>query len=363
MSNFITKENSFSRSLDNVAKMGAYYTDKDHCRRIGMLFNFDAADEICVLEPSIGDASAVKAVLGKKKDDNKKIFGVELNTLTYEEHLKANEDISYCLNADFLSGVKISHAVFSFCFANPPYGESKDMRERYEKLFLEKLIPYMKVGAYIAYVIPSYVFAEERFLRLFLSKFDFISSYRFDDKVYQQFKQIVVIGRKKGSFGYLKSAYEELFLLASKVDEMPYLPTEEVEKEKQLVVSTSFEKDMTYFAQKNFDKAAALDELKNSSLTSVISLGFPKKYRGTCLSNPVLPLKKDLAYLCAVTGGGEGLTGSEEDGDLHLQRGVAKIERTSEVKKLPSGEYVEIENSHTVIKLNIISNDQLITLG
>lgn len=363
MSNVITKENSFSRSLDNVAKMGAYYTDRDHCRRIGMLFDFDSAPEMCVLEPSIGDASAVKAVLGKRQGDNKKLFGVELNTQTYEEHLKADADISYCLNADFLSGVKISHAAFSFCFANPPYGESKDTKERYEKMFLEKLMPYLKVGAYIAYVIPSYVFTEERFLRLFLSKFDFVSVYRFDDNVYKQFKQVVVIGKKKGSFGYLKSVYEELFLLANKVDEMPCLPKEETEVEQKLIVQCSYEKDIVYFAPKNFDKAAAMDELKNSSLTSVISLGFPKRYSGTCLNNPVLPLKKDLAYLCAVTGGGEGLTGTEEEGDLHLQRGVAKIERTSEIKKLPNGEYVEIENSHTVIKLNIISNDQLITLG
>lgn len=45
------KENSFFQSAQNVRKLGAYYTDVDHCRRIGNLFDFDQAEEICVLEP------------------------------------------------------------------------------------------------------------------------------------------------------------------------------------------------------------------------------------------------------------------------------------------------------------------------
>ena len=79
------KENSFFQSAQNVRKLGAYYTDVDHCRRIGNLFDFDQAEEICVLEPSIGDGQAVLTVTGER--EHCKIFGVELNRDTYTECL------------------------------------------------------------------------------------------------------------------------------------------------------------------------------------------------------------------------------------------------------------------------------------
>ena len=78
------KENSFFQAATNVKKLGAYYTDVDHCKRIGMLFDFDLAEEICVLEPSVGDGSALMAVTGSRP--NIKRFGVEIIPETYREY-------------------------------------------------------------------------------------------------------------------------------------------------------------------------------------------------------------------------------------------------------------------------------------
>ena len=105
------KENSFFQSAQNVRKLGAYYTDVDHCRRIGNLFDFDQAEEICVLEPSIGDGQAVLTVTGER--EHCKIFGVELNRDTYMECLQDNPKFTAILNEDFLKGVKISNNKFS----------------------------------------------------------------------------------------------------------------------------------------------------------------------------------------------------------------------------------------------------------
>ena len=60
----IKKQSSFSRSLANDAKLGAYYTDISMCRRISHLLRFPDG-EVCCLEPSIGDGSAVAAVTNK----------------------------------------------------------------------------------------------------------------------------------------------------------------------------------------------------------------------------------------------------------------------------------------------------------
>ncbi len=41
--------------------------------------------------------------------------------------------------------------------------------------------------------------------------------------------------------------------------------------------------------------------------------GILPSYTATELGHPAIPLKKDLLYLCAISGGGQGLTGSEEN--------------------------------------------------
>ena len=82
MENNIFRQSSFSRTIINEAKMGAYYTDAEHCRRIGRLLDFP--EEFIALEPSIGDGSAIAATL-EEATVLPKIYGVELNQNTYEE--------------------------------------------------------------------------------------------------------------------------------------------------------------------------------------------------------------------------------------------------------------------------------------
>lgn len=148
-------------------KMGAYYTDTEHCRRIGNLLEFP--EEFIALEPSIGDGSAIAATL-EKAPVFPKVYGVELNRNTYEEVKK--DERFYVIGADFLNGIKVSNKAFSYVFSNPPYGVDADRRERYEKLFAEKIFNYMVPGGILAYVIPYPVFMDERFLKPFFSKFN-----------------------------------------------------------------------------------------------------------------------------------------------------------------------------------------------
>ena len=59
----IIKQNMFSRTLFNESKLGAYYTDPVHAAKIGRLFRLQG--ECCVLEPSFGNAEALKAFLSQ----------------------------------------------------------------------------------------------------------------------------------------------------------------------------------------------------------------------------------------------------------------------------------------------------------
>ena len=82
----IIKQNMFSRTLFNESKLGAYYTDPVHAAKIGRLFRLQG--ECCVLEPSFGNAEALKAFLSQceRADEAGSVhtFGVELNRETFE---------------------------------------------------------------------------------------------------------------------------------------------------------------------------------------------------------------------------------------------------------------------------------------
>lgn len=352
------KQNNFSRSLANDKKMGAYYTDTAMCRRIGKLLRFPE-EEVSVLEPSCGDLTALEAVLGSRRNFCK-VFGIELNTRTYQE---VRERADYILNEDFLTGIKISHNSFGFCFANPPYGED-EKHERLEHRFLEKLYPYMKSGAPIVYVVPYYVAINEKFSKAFMTRFKIHKFYRFDDDIYKQFQQVVLLGTKKSAIGVLRPEWEAFLAAYDEVEKVPYLPMEdeEVEEKDMLYAVPSAAETIQYFTTLSFDREEAGRHLENSSVTKMAERFMVKPYSSGAVGQPPVPLKKDLLYLLAVSGSGQGMVGSPENKDVHLQRGCAKVVTRSEDRESENSDsMVEARISSTQIILNIIQNDGTIT--
>lgn len=356
----VQKQNTFSRTMYNDIKMGAYYTNLEMCKRIGYLFDFPD-EEVSIIEPSIGDGTALMAVLGRTdKEEKRTVFGVELNTETYKQKLKDNPLIDYCLNADFLNGIKMSHGSFGFCFANPPYAVDEG-GERMEKRFIEKLHPYMKAGAPIAYVIPYATLMEEKFAKSFVARFQPVACFKFDDEIYKQFHQVVLIGVRRREMGYLHDTYISFFNSVKELEKLPYLPKSPDEVGKKLSAVPSKAANIEYFTTLVFNRKEAGEQIYRSSLHNRLSDYTVPEYSAAAIGQPPIPLKKDLLYLLAVSGGGQGLVGGE-DNDLHLQRGVAKVVTTSESKyDADKGKAIIVENSHTQICLNIIESDGTIT--
>lgn len=354
----VSKQNSFSRTIYNEAKLGAYYTDVSHARRIGWLFQWPD-EEVCVLEPSIGDGKAVLAATsGCAK---RRIYGVELNADTFANDLRDNPEI-YAINADFLSGVKISNGCFSFCFANPPYGIN-DEGERLERLFIEKMHSYISSMGILALVIPYQCLADEKkFLKPFFRRFTPMRIYKFDDGEYAKYHQIVVIAQKNTNFSYPPAAYERFLNIVQDLDTIPYLPKDEETVEKIEVLASSDER-IQYFTTLKFDADAAIHGLRSSCIYKVLGdRGFPKEYESLSLGRPPVPLSKDNSYLMAICGAGQGKAGSLETKDLHLQRGVVKTVTDREIRKLPDGGSELIETTHSKMSLITVENDGRITV-
>lgn len=346
----VFKQSRFSRLLSNDAKMGAYYTNLSMCERIGNLFCFPQGEDVSILEPSCGDLTALRTVLNAAgmEEEKGKIFGVELNPETYQE---VKDQCFACLNVDFLNGVKISHASFGFCFANPPYGQDEH-GIRLEQKFAEKVWAYLKKGCPIAFVIPYYTLREEAFFKSFLARYELRQVYRFDDAVYKQFQQVVLVATKRGGIGVLRSKADMWRERINSVEQIPYLPKEPVEN--PLMAIPSKEQEIEYFTSLEFHPEEAAKNLYRSALKFKLDDYAIPKFSGGMVGQPPVPLKKDLLYLLAVSGGGQGMVGSVENRDVHLQRGVAKVvnrvQYSMETKSLK-------ETSATEVVLTIIEND------
>ena len=356
---------NFSRVANNIEKMGAYYTDVDHCRQICNLFSWPKEKEVCVLEPSIGDGSAVIAATNAKENENIRIFGVELNDAVAET-VKKNPYMEAVLKADFLSGVRIKNNAFSFCFGNPPYMEDDlgGTRERYELLFLKKVVNYLTKGAVCVWVIPHRVFVEESFFRFWNTRFDTLGVYKFHESEYKKYGQVALIGRKCGMKMFQKGEMDNLRSKYLSVDNIPELP-ENYTGEKIEVYPTD-SKDVTLFGCVEFNPNEANELLieKGNDLDCLFSTyaSIPE-FLSSDIGRPPIPPKNDSMYLLSVCGVGSGKAG-EEGNDLHLQRGIAEVVEEKETEVQDDGKkrkVVDKITTRTAIKMTVIQGNGEIT--
>lgn len=349
------KQTSFKRTLYNDQKLGAYYTDVRHAERLGQMFSLKG--ETCILEPSVGDASAVLAFANKMDGKNYKLFGVELNSETY---IEVKDRLHFSLNEDFLKGVRISTKAFSLCFSNPPYGTTED-GSRYETEFIKKIYSYMSAGGYLVLIVPKAALENMEFSRDYAARFETKEIFRFDPEEYEKYHQYALIATRRRAIGV---ARDELSLFREEIerDKFPYLPALDDFKGEKYVVPESKESDVVLFTRVKFDYANAAVALIKSPLQDRTKISMVKPYVSMKVGDPVLPLKKDHLYLASIAGAGEGLAGSEQDKDLHLQRGTVNVEQSVTVEER-NGEMVEIVTSRSIPAINIIDNmGHIITL-
>lgn len=358
----VTYQNNFSRTMENNIKMGAYYTDPFHCSLINKFLCFPIDEEVSCLEPSIGDASAVKTAL-KPDINNVKIFGVELNDSVAAE-VKEDTMLEEVLNADFLNGVRIKNNAFSLCFSNPPYldDEIGETKERTVRQFLEKITNYLSKEGLLVWIIPHKDLVDPSTMRFTITHYHIEGAYKFREPEYGKFKQYVLFLRKKDSSPVLKDEVDKAIREVENIEELPDVP------DKTFNILPSSSSDITLFCKKEFDTIAAFDALKDmnkevwSDYNKIISKRLMvERFANNDLNKPPIPLKKDSLYLLATSGAGAGLTGTEESRDLHLQRGVAEVVEDSEVDTT-GDTAIEKVVSRTKIQMAIIEQSGKITI-
>lgn len=363
----IRTQNTFSRVTGNDRRMGAFYTDPAHCRDLGNYFCFSEKEETTVLEPSIGDATAVELITKATENSNIKIFGVELNSEVAKE-TKKKETIEECIEADFLEGVRIKNNAFAFCFGNPPYAidDIGDECQRTEKQFLEKVTNYLIKDGLLCWVIPYHIFIERNHFRYLIGHYDILNVLRFRESEYVKYKQIAIIAKKRSPRIFLKEevdraigtyALDALPVLSDipiEVYQVPALPKETV----TLFCCKKFNVQEAYETLHQMGDMESLQDLHKYVDKTITT----EKFVVNNLGKPPIPLKKDSLYLLATSGAGQGLTGSEETFDLHLQRGVAEVIEESEFHTDEKGNEIEKVTSRTKVTMTVVETSGKITV-
>lgn len=345
----MSKVSTFSRTVDNFAKKGQYFTCPRHSKAIGKLLDWPE-EEVSVLEPSIGDASALFSFLDQR--ENRVIFGVELDNAIAQEHEKSKQ-VDYLLNADFLSGISISNNAFSLCFANPPYGDS-GYNERMESLFMKRISSYMKTSGLIVLIIPWYIFRDDpKFALKFTNRFETEAVYKFHEREFAKYQQIVLIGRKKRVLSEDIAAAEALSEMVLDINAMSLLPMTDDEVRRKIRVYPSSSKNITLFQTLKVNEKELEESFKKGNLYSRVNL--LKKVVEQRVLRPPIPPKSGHLYLLGTTGFTSGLIGSEEHKDVHLQRG--KVKDTTIVTTATDDNNRLIETTKTVKTTSMVIID------
>jgi len=353
----IKKECSFSRTLEADANLNAYYTDTGHAKRLGYLLS-ELPKEVCAFDPTCGDGKALLSMLEaapKAEGTVVKTYGVEIMP-EVAGRLKEEKILDYSLCADFINGTRITKGSFSLCFSNPPYGEGDGKKDRLEYAVIKGIYQCMCAGGVLMIALNRPQLAKVDMVNTILTRFSLKGAFKADDGEYRKWQQLFLVLIRKDRQGWTrpeKAAFEEALSDLSKI---PYLPKAREEAPFAVEVPESRDESIEVFATVAFDAELAAKSLHASPLYRKLKgLVGQRAYQSLKLGKPPVPLKKDLLYLTAIAGGGQGEAGSVEEGTYHLQRGSAKVTEESVAITDAKGKCIgEETRSHTQITMCIV---------
>lgn len=338
---------SFSRTLDNLGSNGFYPTRERESGRLGRLFRLRG--ETCVLEPCIGDGTAVTAFKNglSKGDGDVFVYGVEINSSLCEE---ASGKAEVLRHADFLLGMEASRS-FSLCFCNPPYLDSEGKFDRLETAFAHRIFNFLLSGAYLVLIVPVQTCRRRTFADEIADSYEVEDIYRFDDDEYAKWHQLALILKRKERRGHRKSEAEEL--LRRFDGSIPYIP----EGSAQLYeVPVSRNEEVTNFRTIEPDYGRLAEGISGSPLLRrAEEAARSMDYKALTVGVSPTPATKDDIYRLLMAGFGHGLAGTPERGDVHLNRGVCRTVTETEPIINDDGKETGIrEITHTAFSMKII---------
>ncbi len=189
---------------ESKAKGGFYPTPDDEMNLVCQKFSIDLATRAFLIDPCAGNGSALKMLSDhlKRKGGLPETYGIELEETRAQE---AKEVLDHAVKCDY-NQARTSTKAFSVLWLNPPYDHHDG--DRVEVTFLRDLTDpvsgKLMVGGVLGYCIPQKVLKDAA--PILAARFDHLSVFRFTDKSYPTFKQVVVFGIRRGTVNRGKEA-------------------------------------------------------------------------------------------------------------------------------------------------------------
>lgn len=154
-----------------------------------------------ILDPCAGDGKPLKTLKGGAYDWYCRTYGIELDG---ERRLELAKRCDNSLGGDAFQSV-IGHGQVSVLFLNPPYDVGAGSaatdgligkQERKEVAFLRRFEPSLIADGVLVYVVPGGTLTES-VLRWLSRRFIDIRVWRFPEKEYERFGQVVLMARRR----------------------------------------------------------------------------------------------------------------------------------------------------------------------
>lgn len=252
--------------LESQAKAGFYPTPPEEMEYILKRLRVTEGETITLLDPCCGEGLALKQWQNDmlQKGARATSYGIEIEKSRAEKARKILDHLEACGYEE----MRITHGSISAIYLNPPFMYMNN--ERMELTFLRDITAdYLQEGGILIFNLPQYVLEDTA--RLLASRFKDIKVYRFTDKNYEAYSQVIVYGirRRKG----LKTREERMEqmntedylynLSYTSKDKIPTLDTPDWDKVYYTIPRNK--KEVTLFQSMRVDKEDIIRSLNDSS--------------------------------------------------------------------------------------------------
>ena len=334
--------------LEARIKMGYYPTPQPVVDRIRTFLRYPDTNAN-VLDPCCGEGLALKKLVEGAKA---RTYGIELDEYRAGQAKSLLDRVLRCGYED----ARVSNSAFSCLLLNPPYDWTsgrdveRESSERKEKSFLTGTVRYLQPDGVIVYIVPQKRVGED-VAKVLSYRFGDFNTYRFPDKEFERFRQIVLFGKKKRDARLDDGAFDGLRAIPRRdLEEIPYA--------ERPVYDLPPSPEVALFRSSLIDEAELEQELRKSPLWEKL-----KDYGGNGdgkVGRPPLPLHTGHLGLLLASGYLDGVVG--EGRDRHVVRG--KVEKVTTKEQEYQGEVLverEIESYRVSIKV-LKGSGKIVTL-
>jgi len=318
-------------------KMGYYPTPISVVERIRSFLNFPD-DNVNLLDPCCGEGLALKKL---QENSNATTYGIELDQYRAE---KAKDNLDHIIKGSY-EDARISHNAFSCLYLNPPYDwDAVNDGERKEKTFLKGTLKYLQPTGLLVYLISQNRLADD-VAKVLSYRLENFSVFRFPDREYKRFRQIVLFGCRKNEAALDDCEFEKLRAI-------PYKELQEIPCLNEPIYSLHSAEPVELFRSSLIDEEELERDLESSILWKKINAN-PKMTDGY-MGRPPLPLHKGHIGLLLANGCLDGVVG--EGPDRHIVRG--KVEKMiSKYEEYEGDTLIEREVESYKVSLKILKRD------